>query len=431
MYIGDEPYSRFCTHHAPIGPMKAKLTLSLLNGLEVTGVTYEVHDTTVTGLFVRVTAAGHKAYVVRWARGKKKTLGRVGILTLDRARKEALQYLAEAHEHGEPLAVSKRKADNLMPTLEAFLTEQFEPWARVHHRDHLNGVRAIRTSFADLLPLRMDEIDHRRVENLRMSWISRGNTPATANRNIQRIKGLLSRAVEWGVLTEHPLAKLRRLKTDQRGRVRYLTTEEMTALRVAMTAREETIRAERDSANAWRRERNQKLMPDLRKVVFADHLKPLVLLSINTGMRRGEVFNLQWSDVNFKGKILTVEGGTSKSGQTRHLHLNKEAFQVLSDWRDQQGISSGFVFPSDKGGRLDNVKKSWTGLLNLAGIKDFRWHDLRHTFASMLVMAGAQLNTVRELLGHSDITTTLRYAHLAPDAKAAAVELLAFNSEQP
>lgn len=409
-----------CTH----GIMKAKLTLSLLNGLDATGVTYEVHDTTVTGLFVRVTAAGHKAYVVRWARGKKKTLGRVGILTLDRARKEALQYLAEAHEHGEPLAISKRKVDSSMPTLEAFLTEQFEPWAMVHHRDHVNGVRAIRSSFADLLPLRMDEIDHRLVEGLRVSWINRGNTPATANRNIQRIKGLLSRAVEWGVLTEHPLAKLRRLKTDQKGRIRYLATEEMDALRAAMIAREETIRAERDSANAWRRERNQKLMPDLRKVVFADHLKPLVLLSINTGMRRGEVFNLQWSDINFKGKVLTVEGGTSKSGQTRHVPLNKEALQVLSDWHDQQALTSGFVFPSDKGGRLDNIKKSWAGLLELANIKNFRWHDLRHTFASRLVMAAVPLNTVRELLGHSDIAMTLRYAHLAPDSKAAAVELI-------
>ena len=71
--------------------MKAKLTLSLLNSLETTGTTYEVHDTTVTGLFVRVTASGHKAYVVTWGRAKKRTLGRVGVLTLDQARKEALQ----------------------------------------------------------------------------------------------------------------------------------------------------------------------------------------------------------------------------------------------------------------------------------------------------------------------------------------------------
>lgn len=404
--------------------MKAKLTLTLLNGLETTGSTYEVHDTTVTGLFVRVTAAGHKSYVVSWARGRKKTLGRVGVVTLDRARKGALQYLSEAHEYGEPLAVSQGRSGASLPSLETFLEEQYAPWARANHRDHVNSVRAIRSAFADLLHLRLDEIDHRRVDKLRVTWLDRGNTPATANRNIQRIKGLLSRAVDWGVLDQHPLSKLRRLKTDRSGRVRFLSPDEICALRAALDAREETIRAERDSANAWRKERHKELMPDLRAVTFADHLKPLVLLSINTGMRRGEVFSLQWSDINFAGKVLTVAGETSKSGQTRHIPINREALEVLEGWRDQHCRKSGYVFAGKDGNRLDNVKKSWNGLLKLAQIEGFRWHDLRHTFASRLAMAGVPLNTVRELLGHSDIAMTLRYAHLAPDSKAAAVELV-------
>lgn len=403
--------------------MKAKLTVALLNGLETTGKTYEVHDTTVTGLFVRVTATGHKAYVVRWARGKKRTLGRVGILTLDQARKEAIQHLAEAHEHGDPLAVIQGRKGAGMQTLEAFLDDQFEPWALTHHKDGANGVRAIRSSFADLMVLHLDEIDAKRIEKLRSTWLEAGLAPATANRNLVRLKGLLSRAVEWGALEAHPLTKVRRLKVDKRSRVRYLTIEEEQRLRQAMDDRQETIQAERDSANQWRSDRKKELLPDLRATAFADHLKPLVLVSINTGMRRGEVFNLTWADVDLKNKFVTVEGDGAKSGQTRHIPLNKEALSTLQEWH-KQSPKTGFVFPGQKGARLDNVKKSWDGLLKLAKVEGFRWHDLRHTFASKLVMAGVPLNTVRELLGHSDIAMTLRYAHLAPDSKAAAVDLI-------
>lgn len=402
--------------------MKAKLTQSLLNGLATTGATYEVHDTTITGLFVRVTANGHKAYVIRWARGKKKTLGRVGIVTLERARKEAIQYLAEANEHGEPLSVAQDRISGSMPTLERFLTDTFEPWAIEHHRDATNGNRAIRHSFEELLTLPLNSIDTKRVELIRTAWLRAGRAPATANRNITRLRGVLSRAVEWGVLQEHPL-KVRKLKVDDRSRVRYLNTDEETALREAMQARSSETRDARDSANRWRLECQKEPMADLRAVRFVDHLEPLVLLSINTGVRRGEAFNLTWADVDLKNKLITVEGDTSKSGQTRHIPLNREALETLTKWKEQ-GAGKGFVFPGQNGNRLDNVKKSWAGLLMLAEVEKFRWHDLRHTFASKLVMAGVPLNTVRDLMGHSDIKMTLRYAHLAPGTKAAAVELI-------
>ena len=96
----------------------------------------------------------------------------------------------------------------------------------------------------------------------------------------------------------------------------------------------------------------------------------------------------------------------------------------------QTGQDSGLVFRGRFGGRLNNVRNSWRTLLQDAGIENFRWHDLWHHFASKLVMAGVDLNTVRELLGHSTITITLRYAHLAPEHKAAAVARIAYGTSR-
>ena len=100
---------------------------------------------------------------------------------------------------------------------------------------------------------------------------------------------------------------------------------------------------------------------------------------------------------------------------------------MLKAWRNQSPSDSGLVFPNSNGKAFNNVKKAWAGVLEKAKIKEFRWHDLRHHFASRLVMAGVDLNTVRELLGHSDIKMTLRYAHLAPKHKAEAVSRLVSN----
>ena len=195
-------------------------------------------------------------------------------------------------------------------------------------------------------------------------------------------------------------------------------------LRHVLDTREERIRQERRSANLWRSERGHPLLPNLDRAAFADHLKPLVIVSLNTGLRRGELFGLLWSDVDLDREILTIQGSGSKSGRTRHVPLNAEALAVFMGWRAPMQRAERLVFPGRNGGRLNNVRKAWTGVLEGAGIEEFRWHDLRHTFASRLAMRGVDLNTVRELLGHADYKMTLRYAHLAPEHKAAAVARL-------
>jgi integrase len=173
---------------------------------------------------------------------------------------------------------------------------------------------------------------------------------------------------------------------------------------------------QRAISNIRRQTRHARILPPL--IHFGDHLTPAVLLSMNTGLRRGEALKLRWSSVDFNRRLLTVEGRNAKNRQTRHVPLNEEAVGVLRRWREQSGTGAR-VFEVTTGFRA-----TWEKILKRARITHFRWHDLRHHFASRLVQQGVPLNTVRDLLGHSSVGMSLRYAHLAPDQRREAVAKL-------
>jgi len=231
----------------------------------------------------------------------------------------------------------------------------------------------------------------------------------TINRAVQRLHALLARAVEWKVLEKHPFSGLKPLRYDKSGRVRYLTADEETQLREALFGREAKLREARDRFNSWRAARGRQALPR-RTEEFVDYLRPVVLVALNTGLRRGEILQLEWKDVDLDGKWITVSGAIAKNGQTRRMPLNAEAVALLQAWRQfrSRRASAARVSPGSDGEGLQR--------------KNFRFHDLRHHFASRLVQSGIDLNTVRELLGHADITMVLRYAHMSPDRLAMAVE---------
>lgn len=403
--------------------MKAKITQKLINSLKPEEKHYRVFDTDQPGFFIRVQPTGHMAYMVSWARNRERSLGRVGTLTLAQARTEAARYLADAHEHGEPLAVTRDRRGSSTPSLREFVDDTYLPWFKAHNKGYAKTLHTLDNNFESIMSQRLDAITGRDLESLRTAWLTAGNKPSTVNRKMGTISGALSRAVDWDYLPSSPLDKIKPLKVDTKGQVRYLSKDETRNLRNALEVREHRACLERDSANQWRAERNKVLFSDLKELAFTDHLKPMVLVSLNTGMRRGELFGLTWPMVNFQSKTITVGGDTAKTSETRHIPMNAETFNTLKAWKDQSG-ESAFVFPGLEGGRMEDVKSAWLKLLKDACIVGFRWHDMRHDFASRLVMAGVPLNTVRDLLGHTDIKMTLRYAHLAPDVKAAAVDLL-------
>jgi integrase len=410
--------------------MRAVITDKLVKSLKPDVKPYEVRDPRLKGFLLRVQPTGVMTYYAEYGRGKRHRVGSADALAPSQAREEARRILAGVALGADP-AEARREAK--AHTLRSFLDEVYEPWAQANIRTPKGTLLRLRSNFPDLQNRKLHEINAWLAEKWRTGRLKAGKRATTVNRDLDDLRAALGKAVEWKLIDAHPLAGVKRSKADDNAIVRYLDDDEEKRLRAALDAREGRIRAERDRANTWRAKRGYRRMPDLRRVAYADHLKPMVLLSINTGIRRGELFNLEWRDVIFQaervgGRVvpphLTVRGQSAKSGKIRHIPLNAEALAVLQGWREQRPKPEGLVFPGRNGDRFDNVRKAWLAVLEDAGIKAFRWHDQRHHFASRLVMAGVDLNTVRELLGHADYKMVLRYAHLSPEHTAAAVAKL-------
>jgi integrase len=205
--------------------------------------------------------------------------------------------------------------------------------------------------------------------------------PATVNREVACLKRMFSLAIEWGRATEHPGAKVKLLREDNKLE-RILTPEEQQQLLAACT----------------------------------DHSRPFVVTALHTGMRLGEILNLTWEQVDFERGYLTVTH--TKNGKSRKIPMNPTLTATL-----KAGTKTGpYVFGGQK--PYGAIKTAFQAALRRAGISRCRFHDLRHTFASSLVAAGVDLVTVKELLGHSEIAMTMRYSHPTPENKRRAVNLL-------
>lgn len=375
------------------------LTQQAITRLKPDAKPYEVRCDKLKGLLVRVQPSGTLSYVIQYARGKRITLGDARVLTLEQARTKAREILGQVATGADPQEERKPKAGPL--TLDKFLRDHYGPWQKTHHRRGDTEQR-LRAAFPDLLGKPLPDVTPWLIEKHRKARKEAGTAETTINRDVVTLKAAMNRAVDWEFLDVNPLAPVKQLKIDRQGVIRYLDPAEERRLLAALGQ-----------------------LPDHRR------LRPMVLVSMHTGLRWGELAALRWPDCDLGTRLLTVRGEGAKSKQTRYVPLNDTAHAALQSWADHCQAEAeaeaevdtdldGLVFPG-KAGVLDNVTKSWTSLLKTAGINDFRWHDLRHHFASRLVQNGVDLNTVRELMGHADIKMTLRYSHLAPEHRAAAV----------
>ena len=390
------------------------LTKLMVEGVKPRPSAYRLWDAKVPGLALRILPSGRSTYEVHWGRNKSSALGTNGVMTLETARAAARKVLGEVAEHGAPVDESNAGMGK-NSTFGEYITKRYGPHVTAVNKAGQATLAAINLQFAHLFGRPLASISKADWDNFKAKRLNDGISPSTVNRDLDRLKASLFQAVEWKVLTENPLRGVKRITRGIEDRVRFLSKKEDKALRAALEAREIKAKLRRESGNQWRRERGKATLPAVAG--YSDHLMPLILLGLNTGMRKGELTALSWGDIDLSNKVLTVRAGYAKSGDVRHIPLNSEALSVLKSLRKHK-LGQGKLFD------VGSFARAWKSVLLTAKIEDFRFHDLRHTFASNLAMAGVALNTIRELMGHSDIEMTIRYAHLAPSHKAEAVAAL-------
>ncbi len=398
--------------------MKHKLTASFVKALKPQDKLYKVWDTEMKGFFVSVLPSGTKTYMVNYrheGQGRDYKIGRATELKADQARTQALQALATVSTGVDIQAeknLAKRKQEQAkVAVLNNFIEDRFGPWALMHQKSGHESLRALNRDFHFLLKKPLEKISKWEIQKWQQKQLKAGSRPQTVNRKVAILKGLLSRAVEWDVLPYSPLMGLKPLPTSEEPRSRFLSEQEEKQLRKVLVEREFRLRNDRDSGNNWRAARHKPPLPDLRKYRFADHIRPMVLLAMTTGMRRGEIFYLKWGDVDLGKGQITLRPETTKNSKSRSFYLADEPLWILAEWKKQVGHTS-FVFTNpDTGMPFDNIYKAWRAILESAKLEDFRFHDLRHHYASTLEFMNLPLDVIQKRLGHSSLTMTSGYAH--------------------
>jgi integrase len=269
------------------------------------------------------------------------------------------------------------------------LAEKYIPWMEGRHRSADSKKYRINIILSHFGSLPLRSFNTLSVEQYQTNLINRVLKPATVNKHISILKAMIKKAVDWNMVEEETLKRVRRVKllTENNKRLRYLSKEECQSLINACD----------------------------------QHLRPAVITALNTGARKEEILSLKWDNVDLKHGFILLD--RTKNGDRREIPINDTLRVTFKNLTRRLDIPYVF-YDSLTGKRYRDIKRSFKSACKRAGVTDFRFHDFRHTFASHLVMAGVDLTTVKELLGHKDFKMTLRYSHLAPAHKVKAVDIL-------
>lgn len=287
-----------------------------------------------------------------------------------------------------------------------FVEEVFRPWAEQNKRSWNTNDRYKLPvicewfrgkTFAQISPLLIEKYKkHRRelpIEPKKKQRESAGadpktRKPSTINRELNILSTIFSMAMRHKLVESNPVREVRKMPENNR-RVRYLRDEEEPLLLSALAGGRE-------------------------------HIRPLVIVAVGTGMRRGDQFNLRWEQVDFQRDVIHVPN--SKTGNDYPVPMNEEVRAIMLGLKRQSKDSDYVFLNPETGAPYKDVKKAFGTACRKAGIKNLHWHDLRHTFGTRLAEAGHSEATIAELMGHTDPKTTRRYTHGTERAKREAVE---------
>ncbi len=351
-------------------------------------------DATVPGFAIRITANGHRAFVLdyRTKTGRKRrlTLGEFGNWTVGSARIRARELKRQIDGGGDPLGEIEdaRSAPTMTELIERFRNEHLprrRAGTQIDYESMLK--RHIEPTFGTM---KVDAVTHADIEKLhrRITGDERKGHPYRANRVVALLSKLFSLAVKWNMRLDgtNPCKGIE--KNVEHHRRRYLKPDEWAALLKALKA-----------------------YPDQR---VSDAIRLLLL----SGARRGEVLSMRWADLDLTAGLWAKPPSSTKQNRPHEIPLNAPARAILARIRDEQTSQRHralpeYVFPgAGAKGHIVEIKRAWRSICKAAGLVDLRIHDLRHSHASEIVSGGGSLALVSALLGHSNIQTSSRYAHL-------------------
>jgi integrase len=308
------------------------------------------------------------------------------------AEKVLMQRLIAINENKHPvLQKRKNKKIKFATFSEKCITDYSKPNKKSYKCD-IARLKALIPNFGDFYVTEIESSHIAEYRKLRLEQKAKNHdnpvSPATVNREVILLKSMLKKAAEWYGLNLRTIT-LNLAKEESRERI--LSRGEMGLL----------------VANAQ------------------PHLKHVILVALNTGMRKAEIHNLEWVNVNLEHNFITITAQEAKNKKIRRIAINKSLRELLLKLNLTRN-GNRYVFENPKTGKpYTDLKRGWRSALERAGINDMRFHDLRHTFASHFLMNGGDLYTLKEILGHKDITTTSRYLTITTEHKSKVMEIFA------